>query len=97
MRHHVAESVEVTGDERVVAASIAAYAGDPGFALELISEQMLTNKNRITRLWMPYFSDMRRLDGFKDLVTELNMVEFWREYGWADFCRPLIGDDFECY
>jgi TolB-like protein len=97
LRKHVEDSVRVAGDERIITASIAAYAGDAQFALQLMTEELRANKIRITRLWMPYFSDMRRLQGFKDLVTELNMVEFWREYGWADFCRPLKSGDFECY
>jgi hypothetical protein len=41
-------------------------------------------------------SEVRRLPEFKDLVTELNLVEYWRTYGWADACRPLGDDDFEC-
>ncbi len=97
VRRHVEESVRVAGDERIIAASIAAYAGDAQYALELMADELRTNKIRITRLWMPYFSDMRRLQGFKDLVTELNMVDFWRKYGWADFCRPLKRGDFECF
>jgi len=97
VRRHVEDSVRVAGDERIIAASIAAYAGDAQYALQLMSEELRANKIRVTRLWMPYFSDMRRLQGFKDLVTELNMVDFWRKYGWADFCRPLKGGDFECF
>ena len=41
-------------------------------------------------------ADVRRLPGFKDLVTDLNLVEYWRTYGWADACEPLGNDDFTC-
>ena len=40
---------------------------------------------------------MRRLDGFKDLITELGLEDFYRTYGWPDYCRPLGDDDFECF
>jgi hypothetical protein len=29
-------------------------------------------------------------------VADLNLVEYWRTYGWADACHPLGEDDFEC-
>ena len=47
-------------------------------------------------LWNAGQADTRRLPGFKDLVTELGLVAYWREYGWGDFCRPLGSDDFVC-
>jgi hypothetical protein len=36
------------------------------------------------------------LPGFKKLVTDLNLVAYWRASGWADLCQPLGDDDFEC-
>ena len=29
-------------------------------------------------------------------ITDLNLVAYWRASGWADLCRPLGDDDFEC-
>lgn len=48
-------------------------------------------------LWRPDMAATRRTQGFKDLVRDLGMVDFWRESGdWGDFCRPVGVDDFEC-
>jgi hypothetical protein len=41
-------------------------------------------------------SDVRRLPGFKELVTDLNLDAYWRASGWADACRPIGADDFTC-
>jgi hypothetical protein len=41
-------------------------------------------------------SDARRLPRFKQLVTDSNLVEYWRAYGWADYCRPLGDAEFVC-
>jgi len=29
-------------------------------------------------------------------VRELGLVDYWRNFGWPDFCQPSSGDDFEC-
>ena len=78
-------------------AGLAAYYGDPEFALVVMTEELERSLVRLRRLWYPFFSDMRRLPGFKTLVDELELVTFWRAYSWPDFCRPLRNDDFECF
>jgi TolB-like protein/DNA-binding winged helix-turn-helix (wHTH) protein len=77
-------------------AMVAAYFGDPQFALKVKGEEVRASINRMTALWYPVMSEVRRLPEFKKLVIELNLVEYWRAYGWADACRPLGDDDFEC-
>ena len=46
-------------------------------------------------IWDPGMAEQRKLPGFKALVQKLDLVSYWREYGWPDFCRP-VGDDFVC-
>lgn len=75
----------------------AAYFGDPKFALNVKSEEVRKSSVRLHKVWYPVFSEVRQLREFKDLVTELNLVEYWRAYGWADYCRPLGNEDFECF
>jgi len=56
----------------------------------------LFNPSRIVAIWYPVMSEVRRLPEFKELVTELNLVEYWRACGWADACRPVGDRNFEC-
>jgi len=77
-------------------AMAAAYFGDPRFALRVKGEEIRIGPVRMGAVWYPVMSEVRQLPDFKDLVTELNLVEYWRAYGWADACRPLGDDDFEC-
>jgi len=77
-------------------AMVAAYLDDPQFALKVKREEVRTSTVRLFTLWDPVMSEARRLPEFKKLVTDLNLVEYWRAYGWADLCRPLGEDDFEC-
>jgi hypothetical protein len=77
-------------------AMVAAYFGDPQFALKVKGQEVRTIPTRLTAVWYPVMSDVRQLPEFKELVTELNLVEYWRAYGWADACRPLGDNDFTC-
>jgi hypothetical protein len=77
-------------------AMAAAYFGDPEFALKVKGEEVLIHPTRLGAIWYPIMSEVRQLAEFKDLVTELNLVEYWRTYGWADTCAPLGDNDFTC-
>ena len=77
-------------------AMVAAYFGDPQFALKVKGQEVRTSTARLAALWYPVMSEVRQLPEFKKLVTDLNMVEYWRAYGWADACRPLGDNDFTC-
>jgi TolB-like protein/DNA-binding winged helix-turn-helix (wHTH) protein/tetratricopeptide (TPR) repeat protein len=81
-------------------AAWAAYYSDPELALDLESKYVASHFDDVRApfsLWEPIFRDMRRLPGFKDLVRDMGLVEYWRTYDWNDFCHPIEGgDDFEC-
>ncbi len=82
---------------RSVIAVWASYFGDHELALKAFlksSEERVLTTNVI---WRPIHKGMRRLPGFKDLVQDLGLVDYWRSSGnWGDFCRPVGHDDFEC-
>ncbi len=73
----------------------AGFLGDPELALE-IGPQRLLQRGAFAQSWMEYLSGMRQLDGFKDVVREYGLLDYWRTTGeWADKCQQ-VGDDFEC-
>ncbi len=77
-------------------ALLAAYFGDAEFSLEVMSIGARLTSVRLGALWYPVMSEARQLPEFKDLVTDINLVEYWRMYGWADHCRPVGNNDFVC-
>jgi TolB-like protein len=83
----------------LVVACWAAYFGDPALALRAwqgIHAGAGLN-SLLETVWMQLFRDMRRLPGFKDLLRELGLVDYWRRTGdWGDFCHPVGDEDFDC-
>ena len=39
--------------------------------------------------WTPEGAPLRRLPGFGKLVEGLGLVDYWKQYGWPDDCRPV--------
>lgn len=80
-----------------ILANWAAYYGHTSLALDLLKKavQMPTYNPSTMILWRPNMREVRKLPGFKDIVRDLGYIEYWRKYGWGDFCRPA-GDDFVC-
>ena len=81
----------------------AAYYGDPDFALELYRSLPETvQRAYIFIMWRRVLHDLHKLPGFKDLMRDVGLVDYWRATGkWADSCRPISSgtggdDDFEC-
>lgn len=84
-----------TAGEKLALAQWAAYYHEPEMALELLAAAAPSLGHPGT-LWQPMFDDVRKLPGFKAVVRDLGLVDYWRRYGWSDFCRPLPADDFTC-
>ena len=86
----------VHGDQ---AALWAGFFGDYEFALELLQSQRDPSRRfAITlSLWRPMMAGVRSLPGFKDLVRDLGLVDYWRELGWGEHCAPVGENDFQCH
>lgn len=96
MRQIYDEDTELVSEGKMIIAAIAAHFDEPEFALEIMAEELSENMLRINRIWYPFFNEMRALPRFKALVEKAGLVTYWRTYEWADTCRPVSDDDFEC-
>jgi len=76
----------------------AAMFGDPARAVQYLRQDDDEQRRRVTALslWRPIMRDARRLPEFKALVREWGFVDYWREFGWGEHCRPVGADDFTC-
>jgi TolB-like protein/DNA-binding winged helix-turn-helix (wHTH) protein len=69
----------------------AAYFGDTALALKA----MRRSPDPLW-FWAPLMAETRSRTEFRDIVRELGLVGYWRDYGWGDFCHPVGDDDFAC-
>ena len=81
---------------RLQMGALAARFGDPELAMRSFEETYTSSPEQIYAIWRPVYRDMRKLPRFKQFVRDIGLVDYWREYGWADFCRPMGENDFEC-
>jgi TolB-like protein/DNA-binding SARP family transcriptional activator len=48
-------------------------------------------------LWQRYYASLRQTERYKNFMRNRGVVEYWRERGWPELCRPLgVGQDFTC-
>jgi TolB-like protein len=81
---------------RLQMGALAARFGDPDLALTAFEETHASSPEQIYAIWRPVYRDVRKLPRFKTFARDIGLVDYWREYGWADFCRPMGENDFEC-
>jgi TolB-like protein/DNA-binding winged helix-turn-helix (wHTH) protein/tetratricopeptide (TPR) repeat protein len=75
----------------------AGHFGDPMLALAAMRAAIDEQSAQATYLWLPQLTAMRRLPEFNAYMREIGLVDYWREYGWPEFCRERAdGHDFEC-
>ena len=84
-------ALQRTGDHDYLIPFWAVFRGDPELALDAMQRLPVP-----WAFWGSEMKEVRRLPRFKDLVRQVGLEEYFREYGWNDFCRPLGAEDFEC-
>jgi TolB-like protein/DNA-binding winged helix-turn-helix (wHTH) protein len=75
----------------------AAHFGDTELALTGLRKANEVSHALMGVIWDRSWQTVRKDPAFKDFVTDLGLVAYWREAGWPDKCRPLGDDDFECF
>jgi TolB-like protein/DNA-binding winged helix-turn-helix (wHTH) protein len=81
--------------ERVGLAVWSAYYGENSLALELLTE-VAPRLGHHGIIWIPLFANVRSTPEFVELVERLGMADYWRVYGYADFCKP-VNARVECH
>jgi hypothetical protein len=74
----------------------AGHFGDPHLALAALRAAADERGVQMAYAWLPQLAPMRRLPEFKAYLLDIGMVDYWKAYGWPDFCQPLGERDFAC-
>jgi tetratricopeptide (TPR) repeat protein len=74
----------------------AAYFGDLEFSMDAMEKGLSINSFGLRHVWYPIMKGVRQTPRFKKIIKEIRLVDYWKEYGWPDLCRPVGDDDFVC-
>jgi hypothetical protein len=77
----------------------AAHFGDNALALNGLHRGFVDMNGGVylASIWYPVLTEVRTAPGFKDLLRDLGLVDYWRSTGnWGEFARPVGSEDFEC-
>jgi TolB-like protein/DNA-binding winged helix-turn-helix (wHTH) protein len=77
-------------------AAFAARLDDPELSVQLLRSTLEDVWTSLFWLWLPVFDEVRKLESFKQLLSESGVVDYWREHGWPPVCQPLGDNDFTC-
>jgi len=77
------------------------YSVTPERALEFYEDDVEAgllggHGNSFSYLWHPSYAPVRKTERFKSLMRDAKMVDYWRERGWPDYCRPAGADNLVC-
>jgi TolB-like protein/tetratricopeptide (TPR) repeat protein len=80
--------------------SLADALGDAELSLAATRKEWDGRSADYRKYWllflMPY-SGMRSLPGYKQLMRDVGLADYWQKTGdWGDICKPVGKDDFEC-
>jgi hypothetical protein len=72
--------------------------GDAPLATQILGKLLMRpDWSAYFELWAPYRTPLRGSAQFKDLMVKMRLVDYWRSSGkWADLCKPVGDNDFEC-
>jgi polyphosphate kinase 2 (PPK2 family) len=79
------------GDDDIVIVW-ASYYGDSELVVKVMRRSM-----DLWFFWLPLTAHARETEEFKNIVRDFGLVDYWREFGWNDYCSPVGEDDFECH
>jgi len=75
---------------------VYAYVGALNRVFEFAERDFEVNSVPGGVLWHPDYAPLRKTERFKAFVRKGKLVDYWRERGWPDLCRPMGADDFVC-
>ena len=71
------------------------WIGEVDFVTEILQDKELPTEQRYFLFFLPEAGPLRQTDHFRNLVVDSGLLDYWREWGFSDYCRP-DGDSFAC-
>jgi len=83
-------------DKLVSFESLLILGSPHAYDLGIDPDSDIKNAQIIAQVWNNWAVAVRKDPRFKEWVTKIGYLDFWRKNGWPDRCRPTGLDEFEC-
>jgi TolB-like protein/Flp pilus assembly protein TadD len=71
------------------------WVGNGDLAIDVMLSQEATER-QFMALFLPEATVLRQHPRFRQHVRDSGLLDYWREWGWSDYCEPAGEDDFRC-
>jgi len=71
------------------------WIGEVDMAIDLMDIEGLTAEQQFLPFFQADSGILRQTEFFRNKVVDSGLLDYWREWGWSDYCRP-DGDSFVC-
>jgi TolB-like protein len=73
----------------------ATWIGEVDLVIEIMDNPDLPAEQQFIMFFQADSGILRQTEFFRNKVVESGLLDYWRKWGWSDYCRP-DGDSFVC-
>jgi len=73
----------------------ATWIGETDIVIDIVSDDELPTEKKFFVFFQADSGILRQTPYFRNLATESGLLDYWRKWGWSDYCRP-DGESFQC-
>lgn len=74
--------------EWIYLSALAASIGDEELATRFLHGAVANGWITLLWAWLPVFDELRASDGFRAIIEEFGVTEYWNHLGWPEACEP---------
>jgi len=71
------------------------WIGEVDMAIDLLANEDLTTEQQFLPFFQADSGILRQTEFFRNRVIDSGLLDYWREWGWSDYCQP-DGESFVC-
>ncbi len=71
------------------------WIGEADIVVDLVANEEVPAEQQFILFFQADSGVLRQTQFFRNNVVESGLLDYWRKWGWSDYCRP-DGDSFVC-
>src|SRR5690606_16777213 len=74
--------------EWIYLSAVAAHSGAGELAMQFMRGAVANGWITLLWVWLPVFDELRASEGFRGIIEEFGVTEYWNHLGWPEACDP---------